>query len=825
MVNLLKSSTPRMTLWQWVLLGSVAMLAALPWIRNHDYIRDFMDYGLVVAAIGRIDAGEQVYQDFTTPIQAGFLHLNRVAEKMGGGGYLGLTYGGLALIILSVSGLTWVLRRSLSTGWAIFFATAVTVSTASQHTIIWHNTLGVLCLAAALWATARAPQWNRGDLGLHLVLGLALWISGINKLNFHLLALVGVCGFVIRGIILKPADFRTHLGLMGWIALSGILLPLATELGLSGASFTLWHQNVLALAGSSRAEYLTALLGWQTYLEPIHAYYGSLPIPAFGLWFVVSMLGLVALLFRHRSRSDLVMLIIACLGCAIAANALLVTNQEIAYVSGGACIALAVALLIAFSPEQNVPQKALLWVGCFAAINGLPAWKSAWSGERSQFGHSSAARADYVELSAMNANFSYVREVKFPPEIAESYAALEDFMPKADENGEHAVLYATGLEWLERVWPAIKVNGLPLWMHDGTTYQRPQSELLYQLIMPPSHFEALITAVPWDHWPGQSHVAAALFSEPRDCGSWIRVNTTQSSLHRDNDQIRLINLFGTNFETRLLRFGNSVFRPTEDGQIFFGTDHDGTATVYLDWKGSRAMAKGIIRRLDPISDEAMGASFFIEYNVDGDWHLIEERRLELAPEESEKNFEVLFDGRQRELRFRTILDEGIEEIASSGWMAPTLLHSSPTEGPPPPLIRHPLPESPATEERLKAFNHTDWIPDDIFLRGGRVTDEGYLLEPGGQIWLKVNHPLKALNGQVTVPKSVPRGVVMPLVRVLWYKGGRVQIARQERLDPTSRHHQFHSWSAGPDGWIGILMDPLPGVAPVVVEINEVIPVP
>ena len=66
---------------------------------------------------------------------------------------------------------------------------------------------------------------------------------------------------------------------------------------------------------------------------------------------------------------------------------------------------------------------------------------------------------------------------------------------------------------------------------------------------------------------------------------------------------------------------------------------------------------------------------------------------------------------------------------------------------------------------------------------------------------------------------------MPLIRTLWYKGGRVQIAWQDRLDPVSRMHRFHTWSAGPEGWIGILVDPLPGVASVEVRIEHVALVP
>lgn len=144
--------------WQGLALGALALIVALPWIRNHDRLRDFMDYGLVMAAVGRMDAGEAPYRDFTTPIQAGFLQLNRWAEKIGGGDYLGMTYGGLALIVVSFLAMTWLLSQRLAMPWALFYAATLTTATASQHTIIWHNPLGVICLAFAS-TPCRGSPW------------------------------------------------------------------------------------------------------------------------------------------------------------------------------------------------------------------------------------------------------------------------------------------------------------------------------------------------------------------------------------------------------------------------------------------------------------------------------------------------------------------------------------------------------------------------------------------------------------------------------------------------------------------------------------------
>src|SRR5690606_27667291 len=101
------------------------------------------------------------YVDYTTPIQAGFLGLNWLIERAGGGTYLALTRGGAGLIALATLLLTLVLARRWPSWAALIVGVAVTVASASQHTMLWHNALGVFCLALVSWATACAPVLRR----------------------------------------------------------------------------------------------------------------------------------------------------------------------------------------------------------------------------------------------------------------------------------------------------------------------------------------------------------------------------------------------------------------------------------------------------------------------------------------------------------------------------------------------------------------------------------------------------------------------------------------------------------------------------------------
>ncbi len=812
--------TSRKRSWLLRLLALVLLVSSIvPWLKNHRYIRDFMDYGLVMAGSGRIGDGEAPYVDFITPIQAGFLHLNRLAEILGGGTYLGMTYGGLTLIVVSFVVLFAILRQHTSFGLAAGFAWGITVCTSSQHIIIWHNTLGVLAMTVAIWIAAivsgnRHPKWY-----WYLGLVSALWVGGINKISFQLVALAGVTGFFLRARFLGQSNTRHLLFQLAGIISVGVVLPIATELILTGASIGQWHYNVMALAGAARAEYVKEMAGMAFYLRPLHDYYGLLPVPQFGILFVVMILCLAIAGWQNRPWQDRLMLLAASLGCMAVPLLLLATNHEIAYVTGGAAIGLTISLCLGFGIKLNSAR----WGNCLAAISVLmagPAWWSAWKGERSQFGHSPSPRSSYSVLADKAPEFAYLEGIKVPPEATESYVGLINHIGPPDERGQYAVFYATGVEWLERVWPMQKVEGLPLWMHDGTSYGPSESDLLLQMIMPPARFDQLVTSVPWDHWPGQAHVPVTLFTTPKFCGSVVKVYYTQQDLKLSNDPIRLINIFGTNFEPRLLRFDDdTLFNRTKEGRVFFGTD-DQPTEMGLEWKGSRLLGEPVIVRKEGAPRIPLKASFRIEYEVDGVWHHIWNDELELTPTESAKTGSISFDGRQRELRFMVELDEESRGRAAAGWHPPTLLDSRPSPENPPPLVRKPSAVNEHPEQLLDDLIAPSWRPDGVFIRGGSTAKERVLLGPGDQIWLQANQPLKAMNGLIRVPDGDDRN--MPLVRVLWWKAGRVQIAWQDTLNEDSRSHHFHAWSPGPEGWFGILVDPIEGTASVEVRIDEIV---
>ena len=97
--------------------------------------------------------GERPYVDFVTPIQAGFLWFNYQVETWTGGNYYGLTLGALPSLVGGFALLGYTHSRRWPWWWSLLAAWTVLMGSVGQHTIIWHNSLGVLCLAVALWVT------------------------------------------------------------------------------------------------------------------------------------------------------------------------------------------------------------------------------------------------------------------------------------------------------------------------------------------------------------------------------------------------------------------------------------------------------------------------------------------------------------------------------------------------------------------------------------------------------------------------------------------------------------------------------------------------
>ncbi len=793
--------------------------AIAPWVHNHDYLRDFMDYGLVMSAAGRINAGEAPYVDFVTPIQAGFLHLNRLIEKAGGGTYLGMTQGALWAVMLGGAGIFLLLRPSLGGGIALGAAWSLVVCAPAQHTILWHNTWGVLTASLACIAAARLfgdKDAKSAGGGLWIVLASALCLGGINKLNFHLIALAGVSGIVLRGIFLGILSWRKATA-AGLIVLGcGLAAPLAIELGATGASWSTWRYNVIDLAAADRAAYLKFLLQPGFYLTTVHDYYGRLRFPWIGAASVACFAFVVVAGWNKRPWLDRFALLVAAIGGAAGTLAALATNQDIAYVAYGLAVGLAGALLVTFRIRPR-HRFAVTVAALLALLPAIAAWESAWQGKRSQFGHALSPRSAYEVLADRDPQFAYIAGLHIPPSMANSLELMGQSLPAPEASGAYPVFYAQSLEWLQRIWPAVTVRGVPLWMHNGTSYQESERQLVHRLISTPSRFAAIYDSVAWNFWPSPLDVPINMFCRTHEIGSDIRQRVPIPTLNREADDMFTINTLGINYLPELLHLEKGYFYTTETGALFMGTPED-RAVVRFDGIANQLVVRAVIKRLAAGSDEEIAARFLFEYDIDGVWHKLQEQTLTLPAGESELVQEIAFDGRRHFIRFTAEALDRPANDAIVGWFPPTMLHSLDENTPPPPLFRNPNPVIPVPDGFTAAAIQTDWIPDEIFLRGGYLENGAWWLRDGSQIWLKSAEGLGAFDGEITV--TDPGEGRLPTVRIVWYKGGRLQVMEQFTLPHDSRTRGFHAWSSGPDGWFGVLIDAGSTTLPAQIKITK-----
>lgn len=797
------------------------MIALLPWWRNHGYLRDLYDYGLVIAANGHLNLGEKPYVNFATPIQAGFLGLNWLIERAGGGTYAALTWGGAGLIVIMNLGLTLLLARRWSWWAALLLGTVVTVSVASQHTILWHNALGVFGLALVAWASACAPAWRRETWGWHLVVVTGLFLGGINKLNFHLVGVAVALAWALRAGLLRRAGWGgvscTGLGILT----AGLLIPIGTEMVWTGATFGAWWHNVIGLAGSSRLGIIRDMLGSNFLIEPFHNYYGPLLVPQVGL---VGIVLLLAVLIGCRpndqaggARLDRWLHAAAVMLTGFAAVVLLATNYEIVCLAGGAWLVLVVSLWLGFAP---VARHAYFIGGLIlpAVVLGVSAWWSAWQGQRSQFGYSSEARADYLPAASIGAKFSGLTGLSLPSDSVKSFRILDQALPDPDKNGHRQVFYGLGMEWAERYLPGLPRPGKPLWVHWGTSYGPEALEALRRDLQVNEGYEVVISTVARDDWPEPVGDLLRKNYTPGLIGPTVK-SWTRADRYADlGDAFEALDKLGGNVAGHVLHFDSYPlrFRKLSDGRFAMGTTRtDGAVLLTAATNDLRGVV--VLERLPGAGNQAVSA--IVKAVVHGAtpensrWSA----RLELPAGEQSLRVPFTAEGQGNALLLCTWLAPESRGTLFVGFRDLEILNGTDSPGPAPILRASRAGEvevTPALADSL--FGSITWRPRQLELRGASAGTSGLELSAGGEAWLHTDGMLGEVRGQLTRSSANGRA---PFVRVVWYRGGRVQILQQYFVQD-GQVADFHAWAPEPGGWIGVLVDAGEGVAPVVVRVTS-----
>lgn len=804
----MRMSWPRRLGW----VGGIVLLtgaALLPWGRNHAYLRDFYDYGLVMSGVGRIAAGERPYVDFVTPIQTGTFLFNGWAERAGGGTYQAMTLGAAGLIVLSVVGLAAMFARRWPAWVAGMAAGALTVMSASQHTIIWHNCLGALGLVVVAWATAVAPVWRRQSWPWHVLVGLALFVGGINKLNAQLVALACAAAWAVRaGLRQEVAWGRVAATLLGWV-LAGVVAPVASELWWTGADFATWWRNVVALPFSSRAGDFSEVLRWQFYFTTHHNYYGGLTIPWLGALGVGASAWCGVVAWRAAAGwSERGWAVMAALFACGAGAGLLATNYEIAWVAMAAWFGLLAALWLGLGLAPRGRGFIAGWV-VPAGVVAVAAWHSAWIGQRSQFGYSTAARASYRLGESIAPDYAYLRGTRVPPELATTMAQTLGARQGIPSPFRSRLFYGPGLEWLERVWPAQKVKGLPLWMHRGTSYGAAEEELLCRHLRPGGTYEYMLVSEARDFWDARTEAALRRDFEKQHVGpTWLLYRPQPARPLTDRPILFAGTLGGNADGSRMIsRMGRLKL---SDGREFLGVA-EGNGDLQLEMLAYRMNGEAVVRRRAGAPHGAISLRFGVYAISGGELHERESFVAELPAGEAERVFPVNIQPGGVPMLLTVQVPPELAGRIEAGWRGPQLQHMADGPAEPPLLVPGAQPAVEATDARRQALLPVEAQAIRVFLRGGEADPSGLLLPTGGEVWLRLSGFYAALDFTMQVARPSEAG--NPMVRVVFYKNGRMEIVAQQALagmEPV----RFHAWSAESDGWLGILVDANPAQPPV-----------
>lgn len=760
--------------------GAVVVLAMLlvPWWRNHDLLRDFYDYGHVIAGAGLIDAGERPYVDFLTPIQTLQYYVCVVAEKIWGARCLSLTYAAAVFTVGTFFGFVALLARPFGWWVAVAIAAAVVAASGMQHTIPWYNAMGVAWLAVAFWGmtTSRMGRdaGRAGVAGVVLIAG-ALWLGGMTKLTYHVAATALVAVLVLRAAERGAMTWRRAAMGLGGALVFAVVLPVATEMALTGASFAQWKQNVLGLA-QARTELLRAIGTWEFYWRTPHDYHPPVYLRFMGAWGVGLMLAVTAVaavgiwIRRERRGRELGWLAVVSGGAMTCGLVFLALHYEIAHLAGAAWLVLATGVVLACVPREAARcwawARGVLIAGALTLV--VPAWASAWAGARAIWGHGDVARSEMKWADDLPERFGYLRGMRIEPALHEGLRRLEAFRAERIANGarEENFRFVHGTEWLGRAMPAGRFGGMPLWIQEGTTFSAREKRAIVQELARGGRWEVIVADRAWNHWTEDFHrVLDQRYEEGVIGGSLVAYwlpGKAEGPLGRPLELARRTNsnLYAAAME---MADGRVEWMQRPGGEWFLGAWD--SARVELGF-GLYRLSGDFVAELPPDAGRSE-ARFRVRLKDGPDaGQLMWDETVIVTPEGPSVTRPFSISPGGRRVTLEVALPEG--QAMRGGWRTLRTEHTAGDAVPGGPLEAG-LKER-ELSERLIFFGDEDPVAEE---RGGQ---RGWKIGVGGELWLRV----KSGSGRVAGEYRVEGGKGMR-VSVAYVHGGRFDLFHDREM--------------------------------------------
>jgi hypothetical protein len=797
-----------------VLIVVLSTCTVAIWQNNRDILRDLFDYSTVITSAGKVEAGFKPYTGVRSPMQSSVYLFNYATEQVFGRNYLALTWGGLVQALGGAWLILALLYRSTGAWRATLIALAITLAGLLQHVVFFYNPLGVLCLSVVVLGLALEPQLEPWRSWRALAIVAAVFIGGINKLNFQGAALLLGGLITIAGYFMGRIRFVQIVRTVLILILFGLILPLVFELAWTGATLREWLDNVV-LMPTARHVSPGQLVNPNLYLRPIFDFHHHMlvkPIGGIGLLLMVGSglwLAWTARLNR-RTWPDYLVRLTLVVGGWLMGTLLMLTNHESVLLTSLSFPVLAVALYFVYRGSAGGPD---LWMGRMV-FGSLILWTlcggyATWHGSRVLYALNPPPRSNYVRVKDTSGPMAYFYGVRLLPEQKSAYdlviARLADY--SVAQGNLKGVLFGPGFEWMERFYPETITKHEPIWYHNGTTFS--EDDLGYFKSLLSNGTGLLVTQRDWQSWPNviqnylkrdyrPEHVGSRdLIYHPR--GPVISQPTVPGNHRQSMAEFRAVT--ESNVMLAATRITANMQLEKWGEVSAFGAK----STANWSWPlGTRSFTGKAVARL---SAGVIGTHFLTFRIMSGDANsgeLLWETPVTLSPDRPEVDLDFSLNGRGKPLWLETIVNDSAEGVAFAGWRDLHISYAGELDRVPALPFNRGLQQLRSTQ--------TGVTPDNLwFVRNPDESDQPEWHQVPAENWRMYDKPVSHIEVTTEFLVNAENPADPVVVTLGWYRGGRFEIMTSQMIDLREvRRLTLQAYFPEPTGWVGLLTRPAGG---------------
>lgn len=782
----------------------VAGIAVMIWLRNRDILRDVFDYSIVAAAAGKVEAGFRPFTDIRSPMQSAVYLLNAAAEAVFGRTYLGLTWGGLVQAIGGSWLLLWLLWRRTDFWLMLGVVMAVTLAGTLQHVVFFYNPIGIVCLGLVVLGLALEPELKLGGPGRTWLILSVCFLSGINKLNFHGVALALAGLITVAAWLENRIRFAAVVRNAVWLSVFGLVLPLAFELTWTGADLRLWLDQVV-LGPTARLDYLGQVLSLSMYGRPVHDFHAHVLVPGIagvGLALIVAT-GVwlqTAAKPRRWIPAGRIMRLVLVVAAWLGGAAIMISNHEIVVLTSLVFPLTAVAFYLLYrdaaQPSGRLMHGLLLaGLACWVVTGGY----AAWQGSRVLYGLNPPARERHVRFEPTLPTLGYFAGVRMLPEQIEAMEAAGRRLQSMEgpDGRLPPMLFGQGQEWMERGYPHSIVPGAPVWLHDGTTLH--PSDLDYFLAITDHGQRRILVQRDWQSWPpgiqamldrdylpetlsGRDVLYHPRGAVPPAVGAGWPTAPQPMDFRNETASALLLPATRWSADMKLL--------PGETGPIFGAT----TSTNWSMPSGANELVGMAEVRVDAEADTQGMVTLRIRRDDGEQGPLAWEMPVVIGRGQIAKSIPFAIQPGGRPLWLQTLVPESLRGRVVAGWRELRITNSNAAD------LAPPAPYQAGLAGELAA-KPSDWRGAFWYEKPGDLPDDWHALP--AEHWRSAPATPRQVTVRVELRPGSPGGSAN--VILVWYRAGRLEYLAERGLAPGQPQEMvLQGGTPEPGGWLGVL---------------------